>query len=56
MIYRHTFGPFTDYWALGVIAYRMMTGKLPFNGDTPFDIESQILNLKYCEIPNHVDK
>jgi len=32
-----------DYWALGVIIYLIYTKKLPFAGDTPYDVFDNIL-------------
>ena len=30
----------TDYWSLGILAYQMMVGVVPFNGST-VDVESR---------------
>jgi hypothetical protein len=36
-------GPQSDLWALGVVAYRMLTGNLPFPGPTAAELTKQIL-------------
>ena len=36
-------GPQSDLWALGVVAYRLLTGKLPFPGPTLQELSNQIL-------------
>jgi hypothetical protein len=36
-------GPQSDLWALGVVAYRLLTGRMPFAGPTIRDLTNQIL-------------
>jgi serine/threonine-protein kinase len=40
----------TDYYALGVLAYRLFTGHLPFDGETTFEI----ITRKVSQVPPQV--
>ncbi|HLY25910.1 MAG TPA: protein kinase [Aggregatilineales bacterium] len=40
----------TDIYALGVVVFEMLTGKLPFNSETPYSM----MNLHIYESPPHV--
>ena len=36
----------TDMWALGITLYQLVTGYLPFTGETPYDVLMKIANAK----------
>ena len=47
MISNSAAGPFTDLWALGVIAYEFMTGQQPFKGSNRNEVFEKIQNHDY---------
>jgi len=47
-------GPQSDIWAMGVVLHEMITGGLPFRGQTAFELTSAILRDKPSPLPARV--
>jgi hypothetical protein len=46
--------PGTDLWAIGVILYRVLAGRFPFDGASASEIHAEIRTERPAEMPTHV--
>ena len=46
--------PLSDIWAFGVLLYAMITGKMPFQGKTAFELTAAILHEPPVDLPSRV--
>lgn len=53
MILRQGYGKPVDFWALGIIVYEFLIGIVPFMGDSPEALFSNIINGKLLLLLNH---
>ena len=46
IIKRENYNEKVDIWAIGVLAFKLLTGNIPFNGKSNIEIKNQILKAK----------
>jgi serine/threonine protein kinase len=53
---RHLIGPQTDVWGFGVVWYECLTGRCPFDGETPLDVLTAVCEARidFAGIPENL--
>jgi len=54
MQYAHQVDSRTDIWALGVVLYELVTGKVPFPGETMTQVVHSVMHLEPKPLQHHV--
>ena len=47
------YGAEVDWWGVGILAFELLTGKLPFEGNSPEKVKLKIQKPAVAVVPQH---